>query len=72
MMSKDKTVIHKVPVYSIEGLLGIKDKCSTARNKVSETVIQENDSETEEISATEASQGLESKLSGKNGKSVSL
>ena len=39
-MSKDRTVIHKVPVYSIEGILGLKDESPTSQNKSPETVIQ--------------------------------
>ena len=42
-MNKDRTVIHKVPVYSIEGLLGLKDENLITQNS-SEKVIQKQDS----------------------------
>jgi hypothetical protein len=39
-MNKDRTVIHKVPVYSIEGILGLKDESPTSQNTLPEIVGQ--------------------------------
>jgi hypothetical protein len=71
-MSKERTVIHKVPIHSIEGILGLKDESPTAQNKLSETVIQKPasaESKVESLSAV-PSPDLD-KLSG-NGKLVKL
>lgn len=70
-MSKDRTVIHKVPVYSIEGILGLKDESSTTRNKLAETVIQKTGSAEQKESPSTASPEFTDKLS-RNGKLVKL
>lgn len=65
-MNKDRTVIHKVPVYSIEGLLGLKDENPTTQNK-SEKVIQKHDSADQKGSPSATSSPEQEKLS-RNGK----
>ena len=65
-MNKDRTVIHKVPVYSIEGLLGLKDENPTTQNK-SEKVIQKHDSVEQKESPSAASSSEQDKLS-RNGR----
>ncbi|CAB4007890.1 homeobox ARX [Paramuricea clavata] len=62
-MSKDRTVIHKVPVYSIEGILGLKDESPTTRNKLAETVIQKTGSAEQKESPSTASPEFTDKLS---------
>lgn len=68
-MSNDRSVIHKVPVYSIEGLLGLKDGSPSARDKSSETVIQKTAS-TEMKAAPSASSAESEKL--RNGKKQNI
>ena len=59
-MSKDRTVIHKVPVYSIEGLLGLKDESLTGQNKLLQTaVIHKTDSVEQKENPSSASPGID-------------
>lgn len=39
-MSKDKTTINKVPVYSIEGLLGFKENERSSKSETCQSVIK--------------------------------
>lgn len=63
-MNKDRTVIHKVPVYSIEGLLGLKDENLITQNS-SEKVIQKQDSVEQKESPSATSSPELDKLSRK-------
>ena len=63
-MNKDRTVIHKVPVYSIEGLLGLKDENLSTQNS-SEEVIQKQDSIEQKESQSSTSSPELDKLSRK-------